>query len=581
MEVSTLKKLIQVAKGQCEADLVIKNANIINIFTKEIINADIAIHSGYIAAIGSFSSQNEIDVKDSLVCPGLIDAHMHFESSMALPLEFAKAVLPHGTTTVIADPHEIANTSGIRGIEFMLNLSENIPLNVFFMMPSCVPSTDFETNGFNLDVNEMKKLFSKKRIIGLGEVMSSQDILNEDENILEKIELYSDRMLDGHSPALSGKDLNAYCACGISTDHECYLEEEVIEKMRLGMHILIREGSAAKNVDTLIKTILKHNLPTNRCCFCTDDKHLNEIKDEGHIIHNIRKAVKLGLDPIEAIAMATIYPASVYGLKRIGAIAPGYKADLVFISDLKDFKVTKTIKDGKIISEDDKLYLENFENSKINIPMELLNTVKIKDISKNDLKINIKTNFANVINISPGELITQLTQDAVPTHEGEFVPNGKYLKIAVIERYGKNGNIGLGILSGINLKSCAIASTVAHDSHNLIVLGDNDEDMLIAIRELKDHGGGLALVRNGESFILPLEISGILTSAKDEEIQNTLNILDKRLRDIGIDKDINPFMLLSFLAIPVIPFVKITDKGVFNVLTQEFIGCDIENPPIS
>ena len=568
MDVSILKKLIQVAKGQCEADLVIKNANIINIFTKEIINADIAIHSGYTAAIGNYFSQNEIHVKDSFVCPGLIDAHMHFESSMALPLEFAKVVLPHGTTTVIADPHEIANTSGIRGIELMLNLSENIPLNVFFMMPSCVPSTDFETNGFNLDVNEMKKLFSEKRIIGLGEVMSSEDVLNEDENILNKIELYSEKILDGHSPALSGKDLNAYCACGINTDHECYLEEEVVEKMRLGMHILLREGSAAKNVDTLIKTILKHNLPTNRCCFCTDDKHLNEIKDQGHIIHNIRKAVKLGLDPIEAIAMATIYPACLYGLKRIGAIAPGYKADLVFISDLKDFKVTKTIKDGKIISED-------FEDHKINIPKELLNTIKIKDILKEDLKIDVKSGYANVININPGELITKLTQDEVPTCEGEFIPNSKYLKIAVIERYGKNGNIGLGILSGINLKSCAIASTVAHDSHNLIVLGDNDEDMLIAIKELKDHGGGLALVINGEPFILPLEISGILTSAKEEEIQNTLNMLDKKLRDIGIDKSINPFMLLSFLALPVIPFVKITDKGIFNVLTQEFIDCEV------
>lgn len=575
LKVSILKKLIQVATGQSEADLVVKNANIINIFTKEIITADIAIHSGYIAAIGSFSSQNEIYVKDSFVCPGLIDAHMHFESSMALPLEFAKAVLPHGTTTVIADPHEIANTSGIKGIEFMLNLSENIPLNVFFMMPSCVPATGFETNGFNLDVNEMKKLFSEKRIIGLGEVMSSEDVLNENENILKKLELYSDKILDGHSPALSGEDLNAYCACGITTDHECYLEEEVIEKMRLGMHILIREGSAAKNVGTLVKTILKHNLPTNRCCFCTDDKHLNEIKDQGHIIHNIRKAVKLGLDSIEAIAMATIYPACLYGLKGIGAIAPGYKADLVFISDLKDFKVTKTIKDGKIISENNQLYFEDFGDHKINIPKELLNTIKIKDISKDDLKINIKNNFANIININPGELITKLTQEEVPTCEGEFIPNSKYLKIAVIERYGKNGNIGLGILSGINLKSCAIASTVAHDSHNLIVLGDNDEDMLIAIRELKTHGGGLALVISGEPFILPLEISGILTSAKDEEIQNTLNMLDKKLRDIGIDKNINPFMLLSFLALPVIPFVKITDKGLFNVLAQEFIDCSL------
>lgn len=578
MEISTLKKLIQVAKGQCEAELVIKDASIINIFTKEITNADIAIHSGYIAAIGNFSAKHEIHVKDSLVCPGLIDAHMHFESSMALPLEFAKTVLPHGTTTVIADPHEIANTSGIAGMEFMLDLTENIPLNVFFMMPSCVPSTDFETNGFDLNVNEMKKLFSHKRIIGLGEVMSSQDILNEDLNILEKIQLYSDKILDGHSPALSGNDLNAYCACGISTDHECYLEEEVIEKMRLGMHILIREGSAAKNVDTLIKTILKHNLPTNRCCFCTDDKHLNEIKDYGHIIYNIRRSVKLGLDPIEALSMATIYPANLYGLKRIGAIAPGYKADLVFLSDLKDFNVIKTIKDGKIISEGNKLYFENSKYYKLNTPEALLNTVKIKDISKDDLKINIKSGYANVINISPGELITKLTQDKVPTCEDEFIPNSKYLKIAVIERYGKSGNIALGILSGINLKSCALASTVAHDSHNLIVLGDNDEDMLIAIKELKNTGGGLALVTNGKPFILPLEIAGILTSASEEEINSSLNTLDKIIRDIGIDRNINPFMLLSFLALPVIPDVKITDKGVFNILTQKFIEVECEKP---
>lgn len=571
MEVSVLKKLISVAKGQREAEMVIKNAKIINVFTKEIVEADIAIHSGYIAGIGNYSSQNEIYAKDSIVCPGLIDAHMHFESSMALPLEFAKAVLPHGTTTVIADPHEIANTSGLNGFNFMLNASENIPLNVFFMMPSCVPSTTFETNGFTLDVNEMNKLFAHKRIIGLGEVMSYEDILDEDDDILKKINLYNEKILDGHSPGLSSKNLNAYCDCGISTDHECYLEEEVIEKMRLGMHILIREGSAAKNLNTIINTILKYKLPTYMCCFCTDDKHLDDIKNEGHIVHNIRMAVKLGLDPIEAISMATIYPASLYGLKRIGAIAPGYKADIVFISDLNDFKVIKTIKDGKIISENSILYCDNIDNPKINIPDELLNTIKIKDISKDDLKINIKNEHANVINITAGELITKLSKEKVPTNNGSFIPSGKFLKIAVIERYGKNGNITLGILSGLNLKSCAIASTVAHDSHNLIVLGDNDEDMLISINELKKSGGGLAFVRDRKPFVFPLEISGILTSATSNEIQYNLDILHNMLKEVGIDENINPYMLLSFLALPVIPDVKITDKGIFNVLTQKFI----------
>jgi len=569
LEVSILKKLISVAQGMSEAEMVIKDAKIINVFTKEIESADIAIQSGYIAGIGSYSSSNEIYANDSFVCPGLIDAHMHFESSMALPLEFAKAVLPHGTTTVIADPHEIANTSGVNGIKFMLDSSEDIPLNVFFMMPSCVPSTAFETNGFTLDVDEMKKLISHKRIIGLGEVMDLQGILNEDIDILKKIELFSDKFLDGHSPGLSGKSLNAYIDCGISTDHECYLDEEVIEKMRLGMHILIREGSAAKNLETIVKTILKYNLKMDRCCFCTDDKHLHDIKSEGHIIHNIRMAVNLGLDPIEAIAMATIYPASLYNLKRIGAIAPGYKADMIFISDLKEFKVVKTIKDGKLVAENDKLYYG--KGIKINVPPELLNTVKTKDISKEDIRINLNENLANIINVTPGELITKLTREKVTVENGEFIPDSKYLKIAVIARYGKNNNLGLGILTGLNLKSCAIASTVAHDSHNLIVIGDNDDDMLTAIRELKKVGGGLALVVDGKPFILPLEISGILTSADSEKIQGTLNELDKKLRDIGMDENINPFMLLSFLSLPVIPDVKITDKGIFNVLTQKFI----------
>ncbi len=575
MKASILKDLISVAKGQYEAELVIKNANIVNVFTKEIIKADIAIQSGYIASIGDYSSSNEIDAKGAFITPGFIDAHMHFESSMVLPQEFASAVLPHGTTTVIADPHEIANTSGINGIKFMLDATNNIPLNVFFMMPSCVPSTSFETNGFNLNADEMKKLFSHERIIGLGEVMSYEDILKEDDDIINKIELFKDKIADGHSPGLYGKNLNAYCACGIKTDHECYLEEEVIEKMRLGMHILIREGSAAKNLDILIKTILKHDLPKYMCCFCTDDKHLHDIKKEGHIVNNIRKAIKLGLNPIDAICMATIYPAELYRLNRIGAIAPGYKADMVLISNLEEFNIEKTIKDGKIIYENSSLNIDKKE--KILIPKELLNTIKIKEISKEDIKIKILNEYANVINVIPYELVTKLTKENVPKVNHEFIPNSRFLKIAVIERYGKNKNIGLGILSGINIKNAAIASTVAHDSHNLIVLGDNDEDILIAIDELKKCGGGLALVINKIPLILPLEISGILTKATYEEIQSTLNMMEEKLYEMGIDKKINPFMLLSFLALPVIPDVKITDKGIFNVIDQMFLPIENNN----
>lgn len=569
MSVELKQKRVNVAMKKEKADLVIKNANIINVFTKEIVEGDIAICMDQIVGIGNYSGINEIDAKGKYVCPGLIDSHVHIESTMVTPSEFAKAVLPHGTTTIIADPHEIANVCGINGIHFMLNQSKSLPLNVYFMMPSCVPSTPFENNGAVLSAELIEPLLSSERILGLGEVMDYPSVVSGSEEMLKKIDLFDDKIIDGHSPNLTGEALNAYRVAGIMTDHECTTIDEVIEHLRLGMYLQIREGSAARNLENIIKGMLRKNMGFNRCIFCTDDKHLEDIKKEGHISYNIKKAIACGVDPIEAICMATINTAQCYRLKRLGAIAPGYSADLIILDSLDEFNINKVLYRGDVVYDNNKLCTE------ISLKIEdrnVFNTVRIPNISIEDLRISLEKNTATVIGLTSNELITKKETAEVKVINGAFVQDEQFSKVAVIERHKSTKNIGLGIVSNFNIKNGAIASTVAHDSHNLIVVGDNDEDMLIAIEELKRVNGGYTIVSRGKVVgTLELPVAGIMSNSTAEYVENTLNSMLEEAFKLEINNEIDPFITLSFLALPVIPEIRITDQGLFDVSKFEFI----------
>jgi adenine deaminase len=569
MSVEMKQKRINSAMKREKADLVIKNANIVNVFTKEIIKGDIAIYKDQIVGIGNYNGHKEIDADGKYVCPGLIDSHLHIESSMVTPVEFARSVLPKGTTTIIADPHEIANVCGINGINFMLNQSKNLPMNVYFMMPSCVPSTPFENNGADLSAELMALHLSNERILGLGEVMDYTSVVNADKEILKKVDLFDDKIIDGHSPNLKDEELNAYRCSGVMTDHECSTIEEALQRLRLGMYVQIREGSGAKNLENLIKGLIESKMNFDRCVFCTDDKHLEDISKDGHISYNIKKAIKLGVDPVEAICMATINAATCYKLKRLGAVAPGYSADLLIFDNFEEFNVDKVFYRGNLVYENGGITADMPTNVQ---DKNVFNTVRISNVTKEDLKISLKTDTVPVISLNSNELITKKEIEKVKVVNGEFVQDNIFSKVAVIERHKATGNVGLGIVKNFNIKGGAIASTVAHDSHNLIVIGDNDRDMLIAIEELKKANGGYTVVNNGEvKGTLELPIAGLMSDKSSEYVMETLNKMLKEARKLGINENIDPFITLSFIALPVIPEIRITDQGLFDVTKFEFI----------
>ncbi|NNG65918.1 adenine deaminase [Caldanaerobacter subterraneus] len=566
--------MIKVAKGEEKAELVLKNAKVVNVFTNEIITGDVAIYKGEIVGIGEYSGINEIDIKGMYVAPGFIDSHVHIESSKVTPPQFARAVVPRGVTTVIADPHEIANVKGVEGIKYMLKSSENIPLDVFIVLPSCVPATPFENSGAILDAEDLEELIDSDRILGLGEMMDYVGVLHQSEKVLEKLYMtrLKGKIIDGHGPMISGKELNAYVVSGIATEHECSTTKEVLERLRLGMYIQVREGTVAKNLKEILKIANKNNL--RRLLFCTDDKEIYDLMESGSIDNNIRLAIKEGVDPIDAIKMATLNAAEAYNLRKRGAVAPGYKADLVIIDDLENLNIVKVFKNGRLVAENYKPLFEVPYYDDVNMK----NTVNIGDITKEDLKIRIHGENVHVIKIIPNSLITEKSVKKVGkdiiTRNGEFISGDDIVKMAVIERHKKSGNIGVGLVEGFGLKNGAIASTVAHDSHNLIVIGDSDEDMLLAIEELKRVGGGITLTSGREILgTLPLEIGGLMTDRNIEKVYEHLNRLLKIAYDkLKINPDIEPFMALSFMALPVIPKLRITDMGLFDVERFEFIN---------
>lgn len=564
-----ISKLIDISMKNKKPDLVLKNGNVVNVFSHEILKQDVAIHNGKIVGIGNYDGIKNIDVSNKYIVPGLIDSHVHIESSMLSPREFAKAIIPRGTTTIITDPHEIANVCGIDGINYILNSTEDIPLDVFIMLPSCVPATSFENSGAKLLAKDLEPLMDNPRVLGLGEMMNYPGVIYKDSDVIEKLELSKkyDKIVDGHSPNLTKEGLNAYILSGVKTDHECKTAKEMIEKIRLGMYVLIREGSATKDLVNLMKGL--NNFNYQRCSFCTDDKHPEDILKNGHIDNNIKIAIKNGLDPMIAIKMSTINPATIYNLKNKGAISLGFDADILVVDNLSDFNIEKVFKDGILVSENKNLIVKIDDYKYDNV----LNTVNAIDIKENDLKIKINSDTANIIGINNHSLITEKITKKVETENGYFKYCDNISKIVVLERHNKTNNIGLGLVKNFDIKNGALASTVAHDSHNIIAIGDNDKDIINAISQVKNMQGGIAISSNNEILdSLDLKIGGLMSDKSIDVVNEKLkNMLDTAYNKLGVNKEIEPFMTLAFLALPVIPEIKITDKGLFDVDKFEFI----------
>lgn len=563
-----IEDIIKVAKGEIEADLVIKNANVINVLSEEIHKADIAISGGIIAGVGNgYKGKKEIDINGAYLSPSFIDGHVHIESSMLLPKEFAKAVVPAGTTTLITDPHEISNVLGLHGISFMREAVKNLPIDVYTMLPSCVPATNSETSGFELSSYDLSLLIDKPWVLGIAEMMNFPGVLNLDKNVMAKLQLghEKNKRIDGHAPYLTGKDLNAYIASGITSDHECTTEDEAIEKLRLGMYLMIREGSAAKDLEALLPVLIKKD--TRRCIFVTDDRHPADLKE--HINYMVRKSVEAGINPIKAIQMASINTAEYFKIQNVGAIAPGYKADMIVLENLIDFKPKQVFKDGNLVAENGILTKSLDENE---LPL-IRGSVNVKWIEYDDFKIKAPADTVKAIEIIPNQLLTKAVSEKVKITDGYAQSNieNDVLKIIVIERHRASGNIGKGFVKGFGLKEGAMASTVAHDSHNMIIIGTNDEDMYKAAVELVKSQGGKVIVNKGQVLSkLALPIAGLMSDKDFEFVIQKSEELDSAAKSIGC-KINDPFMTMSFLSLSVIPEIKITDKGVVDVLQSKFI----------
>lgn len=552
------------AMGKKKAQLVLKNGKVLQVFTGELMEADVAVEDGVIVGVGSFEGEREVDVTGKYIVPGFMDSHLHLESTLVNPAELILQAGLFGTTTFVVDPHEAANVCGNAGIQYILDATEGSQANVFVMMPSCVPSADFEDNGCRLTAEDMKEYHDHPRILGLGEVMDCFAVIDREEGMMAKLDLFRDKVMDGHAGYLGEKETGCYALSGISTDHECCSFEDALREARAGMQILIREGTAAKNLEAIVTGIVREKLPCHSFAFCTDDKHIEDIKRDGHISYNIKKAVSLGIDVIEAYKMASFYPTRHYGLKNLGAVAPGYQADLVVLSDLEKVEIEQVYWKGQRLSEDRKP--ENIQAEE-----RLLHTVHVK-MTPDMFKLPLTKEEQTVIEIVPREILTKKSVEKVKVENGFFAADETFQKIAVLERHKATGKTGLGILKGFGVRKGAIASTVGHDSHNLIVVGDNDEDMRRAVEALVESGGGYTVVRTGkEPMTLPLEVMGLMSQKPHEEVEERLKEMIKEAREMGVPETNDPFITMSFLALPVIPALRITPRGLYDVENRQFI----------
>jgi adenine deaminase len=549
------------------------NARIINVFSGEIFDADIAVAHGYIVGFGSYSAKKTVDIGGRFVAPGFIDAHVHIESSMMGITEFARAVVACGTTTVVADPHEIANVLGTEGIDYMLRSSQGQPMNIYFTLPSCVPATNMETSGAVLTAEDLLPFMGHEQILALAEMMNYPGVIDEDPEVLRKIDMAKrgHKPVDGHAPGLSGHDLCAYISAGISSDHECTTEREAKEKLNLGMHIMIREGTAAKNLEALIPVVNERT--ARRIMWCTDDRHPQDILEKGHIDSMVRKAIFAGLDPVIAIQIATINPAEYFRIKTVGAISPGRRANLVVFSDIYSPYMEAVYYGGVLVAENGKSLAEIKKPDPVIFPTSM--NVDTKQI---DLSIPAVKRHIRVMDIVPGQIITGQRIMEAMISEGKAVADSyrDILKIAVIERHTGSGNVGKGFVRGFGLKRGAIASSVAHDSHNIIVVGTNDDDMNAAIRAIVKMGGGLAAAYDKKVCAdLALPIAGLMSQEPIPAVRYRMDRLISVARQLGTILS-DPFMTLSFLALPVIPELKITDKGLVDVARFKIVSLFVD-----
>ena len=563
------KKLVQVALGNEPADLVLKNAEVFHVFTGEFLNADVAIVDGYIAGVGeNYTGITEIDLSGKFLLPGYIDSHINLESSTLLPDEFARAAISNGTTTVIMDPHEIANVCGTAGIRFMLEATERIPLNVYMTLPSCVPASRLDTSGAILEADDLKPILSHPRVLGLGEMMDFHGVLNLNEGVYAKLSMTDNILVEGHAPGLKDKTLMAYAAAGIRSDHECTTPEQALQRLRAGMHLHLREGAVSKNFMALSEVINQDTAPY--ISFCADDISAEELLKEGHINKIVRMAISRKVPVATVLQIATINTAKYYGLKDVGAIAPGYKADIL-VMDSQNVRMPRQVyKSGQLVCTDGVVV----DIPKTVIPPEVMNTINIKGIRKEDLKIPMNGNMANVIGIVPYQVVTKHFKLQVAVKNGEVISDieNDILKLAVFERHHGTGNVGLGLVKGLGLKSGAIASSIAHDSHNIIVAGTNDTDMILAVEEISRIGGGIVIVENGSILsCFPLPIAGLMTDLPAQEVADKQAELREISHSLGVYSFINPFLTLSFCSLPVIPALKLTDQGLVLVATGKYI----------
>ena len=571
----TLRQQIAAGRSIVIADLVLKNARIINVFTNEIEKADVAISGGKIVGIGTYNGKSEVDLHGHYVCPGLIDGHIHIESSMLCGPAFEQAVLPHGTTAVITDPHEISNVAGTDGLDFMLETTKDLTLSVYFMLPSCVPATDLDESGAVLDAEQLRPYYRYPRVLGLAEMMNSYGTVRGDAKILQKICdcTNAGKIVDGHAPFLSGKDLNAYIIASVLSDHECSTMEEAMEKLRRGQYIMIREGTAAKNMAALLP--LFREPYCNRCMLVTDDKHPGDLLRGGHIDANIRKAIAAGVDPAIAVKMATLTPAQYFGLKQHGAVAPGYKADLIVVSNLEQFTVEQVYKGGSLVAEGGKVLKPSplvIDSTRF---ARVMDSFDMDEITMKDLELHKSGEHERVIRLIENELLTE--EEIIPFRQYPGIAPGvdvahKIVKLAVFERHHHSGHVGLGFLGNYSLQCGAVASSIAHDSHNLIVAGTNDADMVLAGNTVRKNKGGLAFVVNGRVIgELALPVAGLMSAESVEVVMENVQHLKDALRTHGIAEGIDPFMTLAFVSLPVIPKLRLNTYGIVDVKKQRIV----------
>ena len=556
--------IVNVASGRQKADLVLKNATYVNVFSNELCQGDIAVAKGQIVGMGSYDGEVEVDVSGKIVCPGFIDAHIHLESSLVSPKEFARAVLPHGTTTVITDPHEITNVMGTDGIDYMLQATEGLPIDVRFMLPSCVPATPLDESGANLDYRAIDSFYDHARVQGLAEMMNFVGVVGGDKEVIAKIVAAQahHKKIDGHAPGIRDKDLAAYIAAGVYSDHECSDMEDAMAKLRTGQFIMVRDGTAAKNLEALVELLKQPYY--DRCMFCTDDKHPIDLLEKGHIDYIIKKAISYGVDPITAVKVACHNPARYFALNNRGAIAPGYLADFAIIDNFENFNVEMVFKKGVLTCKNGEV--QSFPTPKIDEYLEQRahDTFHVAHLNAEDFH---DERPRGVIGLVPGEIVSTDNGYASAVDVEKDI-----LKIAVVERHKNTHHIGLGYIQGYGLKSGAVATSISHDSHNIIVVGTNEEDMAFAANRIVENCGGITVVEDGKVLgEVVLEIAGLMSDDSLVTVNNKLEIAKEQAFRLGVSRGIDPFMTLSFMSLPVIPTLRLTTRGVIDVIKQQYI----------